>query len=72
VCVALLAWQAHLNPYVGCENATKIAREAMLGRKTVAEFVLEQNLLSADLLAQVLRPEFLTQPSRKLDFTPGR
>ncbi len=61
-----------LNPYIGYENATRIAREAMLGHKTVAELVLEQKLLTADQLAQLLKPEFLTQPSRKLDFTPER
>jgi aspartate ammonia-lyase len=36
-----------LNPYIGYENATRIAREAMLGHKTVAELVLEQNLLTS-------------------------
>ena len=61
-----------LNPYIGYENATRIAREAMLGHKTVAELVLEQKLLTTEQLAQLLKPEFLTQPSRKLDFTAGR
>jgi aspartate ammonia-lyase len=61
-----------LNPYIGYENATRIAREAMLGHKTVAELVLEQNLLTSEQLAQLLKPEFLTQPSRKLDFTQAR
>jgi aspartate ammonia-lyase len=61
-----------LNPYIGYENATRIAREAMLGHKTVAELVLEQNLLTSEQLDQLLTPEFLTQPSRKLDFTQPR
>jgi aspartate ammonia-lyase len=61
-----------LNPYIGYENATLIAREAMLGQKTVAELVLERNLLTSEQLEQLLKPEFLTQPSRKLDFAPVR
>jgi aspartate ammonia-lyase len=61
-----------LNPYIGYDNATRIAREAVLGHKTVAELVLEQKLLSSEQLQQLLQPEFLTQPIRKLDFTLGR
>ena len=61
-----------LNPYIGYENATRIAREAMSGNKTVAELVLEQKLLTAEQLAQILRPEVLTRPSRKLDFDGKR
>lgn len=59
-----------LNPYIGYENATRIARQAVAGDKTVAELVLEQNLLTPAQLDEVLRPERLTRPVRKHRFEP--
>jgi aspartate ammonia-lyase len=51
-----------LNPYIGYANATKIAAEAYLSGRGVAEIVLERKLISPEQLAAVLRPEVLTQP----------
>jgi len=53
-----------LNPYIGYENATMIAREAISTGRGVAELVLERNLLSLEQLEDILRPEVLTQPYR--------
>jgi len=53
-----------LNPVIGYEAATRIAREAMRTGRPVAELVLEAGLLDAETLAQVLKPEVLTKPYR--------
>lgn len=53
-----------LNPYIGYENATMIAREAISTGRGVAELVLERKLLSQEQLEDILRPEVLTQPYR--------
>jgi len=51
-----------LNPYIGYANATEVAREAHSTGRGVAELVIERKLMSAESLAEILRPEVLTQP----------
>jgi aspartate ammonia-lyase len=51
-----------LNPLIGYENATAVAKEAHATGKGVAEIVLERGLLTKEQLDEVLRPEVLTQP----------
>jgi len=51
-----------LNPYIGYENATSIARAAISTGRSVAELVLERRLLSEQQLEEILRPEVLTRP----------
>jgi len=51
-----------LNPYIGYENATMVAREALATGRGVAELVLERGLLSAEALTLLLTPERLTRP----------
>jgi aspartate ammonia-lyase len=51
-----------LNPYIGYANATEVALEAHRTGKGVAELVLARGLMSAEQLADVLRPEVLTHP----------
>lgn len=53
-----------LNPYIGYENATRIAREAVQTGRGVAALVLERGLLGAEELERILRPEVLTRPQR--------
>jgi aspartate ammonia-lyase len=53
-----------LNPYIGYENATRIAREAISTGRGVAELVLEQGLLDEAKLTEVLQVEVLTRPHR--------
>jgi aspartate ammonia-lyase len=55
-----------LNPYIGYENATRVAREALRTGRGVAELVLEMGLLDAETLEALLRPEVLTAPRRPL------
>lgn len=52
-----------LNPYIGYAHATEIAREALATGRGVSELVLERGLLTAEKLAEILRPEVLTQPT---------
>jgi aspartate ammonia-lyase len=51
-----------LNPLIGYENATAVAKEAHATGRGVAEIVLERGLLTKEQLDEVLRPEVLTQP----------
>jgi aspartate ammonia-lyase len=54
-----------LNPYIGYENASSVAREAYSSGKGVAEIVLARGLLTRAQLDDILRPEVLTQPRKK-------
>lgn len=51
-----------LNPYIGYAHATDVAAEAHASGRGVAEIVLERGLMTAEALAEVLRPEVLTRP----------
>ncbi len=51
-----------LNPYIGYENATWAAREALRSGRTVADLVLEKGLMTKEELDRVLAPEVLTAP----------
>ncbi len=51
-----------LNPYIGYENATRVAQEALRTGKSVTELVLEMGLMDKAQLEAVLRPEVLTHP----------
>ena len=51
-----------LNPYIGYENASKVAKEAYATGRGVAEIVLAKGLLTREQLADILRPENLTHP----------
>lgn len=55
-----------LNPYIGYENCTEIAKAALAGKGSVAELVLQRGLLSAEMLDAILQPEVLTQPRKIL------
>ncbi len=51
-----------LNPHIGYQNATMVAREALRSGRSVTDIVLEKGLMSAEQLAVALRPEVLTAP----------
>jgi aspartate ammonia-lyase len=51
-----------LNPYIGYENATRVALEALRTGKAVTDLVLEMGLMDREQLETVLRPEILTRP----------
>jgi aspartate ammonia-lyase len=54
-----------LNPYIGYENATRVAQEALRTGKSVVELVLELRLMDRAQLEAALRPEVLTHPQSR-------
>ncbi len=46
-----------LNPHIGYENSTNVAKEALETNRSVYELVLEKNLLSKEELDNILDPE---------------
>lgn len=53
-----------LNPVLGYETSSKLARQALNENKSVYDLVLEQNLLSKEKLDSVLKPENMTEPRK--------
>jgi len=53
-----------LNPYIGYENSTRIAKLALATGRGVAELVVEERLLTEEELADILRPDNMTRPRR--------
>lgn len=51
-----------LNPYIGYEKSTEIAKEAMSSGRAVYEIVLEKGYLTRDELEDILKPENMTMP----------
>lgn len=51
-----------LNPYIGYENATLVAKRALTENRSVESIVLELGLLEEKKLKEILRPEILTSP----------
>ncbi len=55
-----------LNPYIGYQNATRIAKQALETGRSVTELVLEEGLLSPQELEEIMKPESMTRPRRVL------
>jgi aspartate ammonia-lyase len=53
-----------LNPHIGYENATRIAKKALESDKCVMELVLEEGLMSKDQLDTLLSPAKMTSHRR--------
>ena len=51
-----------LNPYIGYENSTRIAKKALDTNRSVWELVLEEGLLNEEELKDLLSPQKMTQP----------
>lgn len=51
-----------LNPHIGYDNATRIAKEALVTGKGVLELVREEGLLDEALLAEILKPANMVRP----------
>ncbi|PLK48082.1 aspartate ammonia-lyase [Uliginosibacterium sp. TH139] len=58
-----------LNPYIGYENATRIAQEALLTGGSVYELVLQHGLLSKSQLDEILQPDVLTRPRQPISLS---
>lgn len=61
-----------LNPYIGYEAATDVAKEALLTGRGVAELVVERGLLPAEELARILQPAVLAHLATTADLDPGQ
>lgn len=53
-----------LNPYLGYENSSKIAKEAMLTGKRIYDIIIDQGLLDKEMLDEVLKPENMIKPRK--------
>ncbi len=51
-----------LNPTIGYENSTEVAKEALVTNRSVYDVVLEKNLLTKEELDELIRPENMIQP----------
>ncbi len=51
-----------LNPYLGYETSTELAKEALATGRGIYELVLEKELMSVEELDNVLKPENMTKP----------
>jgi aspartate ammonia-lyase len=58
-----------LNPYIGYERTSAVAKEAHETGKSVYDLVLDKGWMSKAQLDEVLQPEVLTQP-RRLTLAP--
>lgn len=53
-----------LNPTIGYENATRLAKEALASGRSVVDLVREEQLLSDQQLDEILKPENMIRPGR--------
>lgn len=53
-----------LNPYIGYENASAIAKEALKTGESVYNLVIKRNLLTKDEIDRILSPEEMIHPRR--------
>ncbi|GLR63817.1 aspartate ammonia-lyase [Marinospirillum insulare] len=51
-----------LNPYIGYENSSRIAKKALTTGCGVLELIREENLIDEELLADILKPEHMIAP----------
>ena len=57
-----LSMVTSLNPHIGYEKASALAKEAFKSGKTIRELCTEQNILPADVLKEELDPFSMTEP----------
>ncbi|MCA8987200.1 MAG: class II fumarate hydratase [Planctomycetaceae bacterium] len=57
-----LSMVTSLNPYIGYEKASKLAKEAFKTGKTIRELCTEQKILDPEVLAVALDPMRMTEP----------
>ena len=58
-----------LNPYIGYDNSTFLAKEAMNSGKSIYDLVIEKNILTKEQLDTILKPENMVHPV-KLNIAP--
>ncbi|MHC1702293.1 MAG: aspartate ammonia-lyase [Tenuifilaceae bacterium] len=53
-----------LNPFIGYEASTRLAKEALSSNRSVYDLVLEKGLLTKEQLDQILEPENMIKPRK--------
>jgi aspartate ammonia-lyase len=53
-----------LNPVLGYEVCSRIAKRALEENRSVLDVVLEEGVLTKEQVTKLLRPEKMTQPAR--------
>ena len=61
-----------LNPKLGYETSSKIARQALAENRSISDIVLEQKLLSKAELDNLLRPENMLTPQNLAEIKKGK
>ena len=51
-----------LNPFIGYENSTMVAKEALESGRSVYDIVLEKGLLEKGELDDIIQPENMIKP----------
>lgn len=59
-----------VNPYIGYENATRIAKAALESGRGVLELIREEHLMSEAELSEVLAPASMIRPQRRRPTAP--
>ncbi|AXX93468.1 aspartate ammonia-lyase [Malaciobacter molluscorum LMG 25693] len=54
-----------LNPYIGYENSTNVAKEALDSGRSVYDIVLEKKLLTKEELDDIIKPENMIKPRER-------
>ena len=52
-----------LNPYIGYQNASRIAKLALMSKQSVSDIVIEEGLMTAEQIKQVLDPSLMLHPT---------
>lgn len=55
-----------INPYLGYEESTRIAKEALATGENIINLIKRDGLLTEQQLADILNPENMTQPRRQI------
>jgi aspartate ammonia-lyase len=53
-----------LNPILGYEACSRVAKRALEEKRAVTEIVIEEGLLTAEQVERLLTPEAMTRPGR--------
>ena len=53
-----------VNPYIGYENSTRLAKNALETGRGVMELIIEEGLMTKEEPADILKPENMTKPRR--------
>ncbi len=61
-----------LNPYIGYENSSRVAKEALKRGCGVTELILEEGLLTREQLDDILKPENMIRPRYVADSATKR